>query len=467
MSLTINSNIPALTAVRNLNKTGDALASSTEKLTTGLKINRAADDAAGLAISTRMVALLGGLNQSVENANAGISLINTADGALGAIANALTNLRQLAVQSANGTLAAGDRASIDINSASLLAQINSVVQQTSFNGLQLIDGSLNTNLQVGAASGNTIALAASSVNTADIGAVVLADVGGGAAIVGGGDLTIDGVNISATVNDGVSTVNPNESAIAIAKAINTSNVNVHAIANPTVTGTTAFSAGTGHTGTITINGVATALLPSLSGTQATDVTSAITSINSLSIQTGVTASANALGNLIFTASDGRNITVAYSGSLVEGDFGAVAAGTTNGNVTLTSSRPIVVGGSGATPAGGFVAGTTSVLTPLSGVNLSIQANAVVSLAIIDGAIDGVSNLRGSLGAIQNRLESAAYTLGNSAVNLQAANSEIIDTDYATEMTNFTKLQILQQAGTAMLSQANSLPKAALKLINGQ
>ena len=462
MSMVINTNASALNAIQNLEKNKAALTSSMEKLSSGLKINRAADDSAGLSIASRMAAQIGSLTQASANAQSGVSLINIADGALNSIASSLSTLRALAIQSANGTLTSSDRSSISENAKSLLTQINSVVAQTNFNGLNLLDGTLNTTLQVGTEEGDSIVLTAKSANTADIGAVIV----NSAAVtnaLSAGDLVINAAAIKASVSDGVSYDMSDASAIAIAAAINGNgtDLDARAVANPTVTDVSDYTVSRNIQGTITVNGVQSSII-SITDHLADNVANAMTAINALSNESGVVASTNADGQMIFTAADGRNITIAYEG-VDNTDFGAVDAGTTTGTVTLTSSNPITI--SGANPEyAGLTAGTSSDLTTLSTANLSTQANAISSLAVIDGAIDAISDIRSNFGAVENRLYSAIENLSNNSVNLQDAMSQIMDTDFATEMSNFAKHQIMQQASTSMLAQANAEPQSVLKLL---
>ena len=462
MSMVINTNASALNAIQNLEKNKAALTSSMEKLSSGLKINRAADDSAGLSIASRMAAQIGSLTQASANAQSGVSLINIADGALNSIASSLSTLRALAIQSANGTLTSSDRSSISENAKSLLTQINSVVAQTNFNGLNLLDGTLNTTLQVGTEEGDSIVLTAKSANTADIGAVIV----NSAAVtnaLSAGDLVINAAAIKASVSDGVSYDMSDASAIAIAAAINGNgtDLDARAVANPTVTDVSDYTVSRNIQGTITVNGVQSSII-SITDHLADNVANAMTAINALSNESGVVASTNADGQMIFTAADGRNITIAYEG-VDNTDFGAVDAGTTTGTVTLTSSNPITI--SGANPEyAGLTAGTSSDLTTLSTANLSTQANAISSLAVIDGAIDAISDIRSNFGAVENRLYSAIENLSNNSVNLQDAMSQIMDTDFASEMANFSKLQIMQQASTSMLAQANAEPQGILKLL---
>jgi len=462
MSMVINTNSSALNAIRSLEKNKFELTSSMEKLSSGLKINSGADNSANLAIATRMAAQIGSLVQASANAQAGVSLIDIADGALDSIAESITSLRSLAIQAANGTLTSTDRHSINENSSALLQQINSVVSQTNFNGLNLLDGTLNTTLQVGTQAGDTIAIAIPSANTAEIGAVIVKgdDV---TAPLRRGDLSIEGISINPSAPDGLSFTQPNSSAIAIANAINTSGANVKAIANPTVTNVTDFVSSTNRGGIITINGIETADI-AITTDLKTNVEGAIASINNLTTQTGVVASSNCEDQLVLTAPDGRNITVNYGAGIENTDLGAVHAGTTKGSITLTSSEAITIGGDHPERAG-LTGGTTTELSPLSSTNLSTQEGAVEALPIIDGALNTISNIRAKLGATENRLYSTIENLGDTSVNLLEAKSQIMDTDFAIEMANFAKLQILQQATSTMLAYANADPQNILKLIN--
>jgi flagellin len=207
MSMVINTNTLASNTLKSLEKNKSELAASMQKLSSGLKINRAADDSAGLSIASRMAAQIGSLTQASANAQSGVSLINIADGALSSIASSLTTLRALAIQAANGTLTSSDRSSINANAESLLTQINSVVAQTNFNGLNLLDGTLDTTLQVGTEAGDSIVLTAKSANTADIGAVIVNSAAVTTALAAG-DLVINAAAVRASVSDGVSYSNP-------------------------------------------------------------------------------------------------------------------------------------------------------------------------------------------------------------------------------------------------------------------
>jgi len=318
-------------------------------------------------------------------------------------------------------------------------------------------------LQIGTQAGDILAIQINSTNTADIGSVIVkGDAVQTALRVG--DLVINGAAIAPSKSDGLSTEYADASAIAIANAINTSgtDADVQAAANPTITDTVNFEASANSGGVITINGVETTLI-SITNSLNSNVENAIVAINDIKSETGVEASADLTGKLVLTAADGRNITVNYGPGIDNTDLGAVAAGTVTSSITLTSSSPITIGGSSPDHAG-LIGGTTSTLVPLSSPQLDTQANAVASLAIIDGSLDTVSNLRANLGALENRLYSMIDNLGNNSVNLMDAKSQIMDTDFAIEMANFAKLQILQQASTTMLAQANAQPQSILKLL---
>ncbi len=463
MSMAINTNGSALNALLSLEKNKTELTSSMQRLSTGLKINKAADDSAGLSIATRMAAQIGSLDQASENAQSGVSLINIANGSLGSIVQSLTTLRALAMQAANGTLTSSDRSSINTNADAILRQINSVVDQTNFNGLKLIDGTLNTTLQVGTQAGDTIDLVSASANTQNIGAVIMTSDQVTDAL-NAGDLVIDGAAIGASKDYGLSFLFPKASAIAIAAAINTSGsyMQTHAVANPTVIEVNDFAESTNTGGVIVINGVPTSPI-SINESLEENVTNALVAINLLSTETGVIASADSDGKLVFTAEDGRNITIVYGDGIANSDLGAVEEGTIHGTITLNCANPITVSGANTSYAG-LEGGTTSELTTLSSIDMATQSAAIAALAIIDGAIDGISNIRSNFGAIENRLFSAIENLENSSVNLQATKGQIMDTDFAVEMTNFSKLQILQQASTSMLAHANAEPQSVLKLL---
>ena len=378
----INSNIASLNSQRSLNGSQGALNTALQRLSSGLRINSAKDDAAGLAISERFNAQIRGLNQATRNANDGISLAQTAEGALGEVANNLQRIRELAVQSRNATNSTSDRNALNAEAQALKAEIDRVASTTAFNGVKVIDGSFtNAAFQVGANAGETITVA-SLVNaqSASLGTYSAAQVTGAAAsaftAVTAGDLTINGTSVG-----------------AIAADTNAAN-------------------------------------------RANSVASAV---NSYSSQTGVYATilSSAPTQVVLTSTSG-NIVVAHAGATSSAAITGLTAATT----TATSST-------------GFAA-----------LDISSVAGADTAMAAMDAALTSVNSARASLGAIQSRFSSAVANLQTTAENLSASKSRIMDADYAQETASLTRAQILQQAGTAMLAQANALPNNVLSLLRG-
>lgn len=484
MPQVINSNIASLNAQRNLNTSQNSLASSLQRLSSGLRVNSAKDDAAGLAISERMSAQIRGLNQAARNANDGISLAQTAEGALASVTDNLQRIRELAVQAANATNSSSDRTALNNEATQLIAEIERVATTTQFNGVNLLDGSFNSqSFQVGANANQTISITSiSSARTASLG------VGSGSSYsasvqtasvtttaLSAGDIAINGYNVGATSADGVSYSYSTGSAIAKAAAINaiSGNTNVTAqVQANTVTGSSIYnssiSGDSSHN--ITINGV---MLGGVAA-NASDVvmgSQIAARVNEVTSQTGVTATYDTTsGAVSLTAADGRNITIATTGN---GSAASFTAGTSVANVklTTTSSAGITVSGSaGGLAAIGLSAGTTAATTTVgagvSSLDLTTASGAQSAIAIIDAALSTVNSSRAQLGAYQNRFGSTVNSLQTTAENLSASRSRIRDADFAAETAEMTRSQILQQAGTAMLAQANSLPQNVLTLLRG-
>jgi flagellin len=478
MALTINTNIASLNAQRNLTASQSALATSLQRLSSGLRINSAKDDAAGLAISERFTSQIRGITQAARNANDGISLSQTAEGDLTQVSNNLQRIRELAVQSANSTNSSSDRAAIQSETSQLVAEIDRVAQNSKFNGVNLLDGTFsNQQFQVGANAGETINVAGiASARTTALGAsysasVVGSNVSGVAS--NGANVTLNGVNVIASVSDGVSSVGASGSAKALATAINgTSGANATATASTSVAGVDNTGALADGTGTITINGVTTATITQAAASSVTVNQDAMAfAINQISAATGVIATAtHGAGGVTLAASDGRNVDVgAYtqaSGSFTSATTGVAAVATNHGKLSFSSS-----GTSGLT-FGGTVAilGTptntaaTQSGTAIAAIDLSTLAGANAAIASIDSALASVNASRASLGAYQNRFSSVVTSLQTTSENLSASRSRIQDTDYAAETASMTRGQIMQQAGTAMLAQANQLPNMVLTLL---
>jgi flagellin len=397
MALTINTNVSSLNAQRNLSESSSNLATSLERLSSGLRINSAKDDAAGLAISQRMTTQINGMNVAMRNANDGISLSQTAEGSLDSVSNALQRIRELAVQSANATNSDSDRAALNAEAQQLKSEVDRIATQTNFNGVKLLDGSFtDQNFQVGANRGETISIAgivnaqSTSLGENHNAAVTGATVAGG----GAGD--------------------PNWAAVE-ANTLSINGTNVGAI------------------------GVATSAAERATGVS--------TAINAISGTTGVTASVGGPNNDLVTlsyAGDAENTTaivVAYA-AITGGDQDATATNT------------------------GLTAATipTGVTNGFASLDVSTALGAVSAIGQMDAAIKSVNTARADLGAIQTRFESVVENLAINSENISAARGRIMDADFAVETANMTKNQILQQAGVAMLAQANSIPQNVLSLL---
>ena len=470
MAQVINTNVTSLTAQRNLGVSGNAMSLSIQRLSSGLRINSAKDDAAGLAISQRMTAQIRGMNQAVRNANDGISLAQVAEGAMQESTNLLQRMRELAVQAANSTNNSTDRASIQSEVNQLKSEIDRIALNTQFNGQRILDGSFsNASFQVGANSNQTISFSIGSAKASSIGGIATATgTAVGAAVaaditvaIGGGAATT--INSSANFAGALSSQD-GTSAYAKAAALTDAGFSVTASTSGTQT-LGAIGGNAGDTYNLDINGVSI-----FSGT---DVSTALTSsalrdaINGVSNQTGVIASLNG-GNLTLTAADGRNISVTESGTgFTAGTDGiTVTAGPfadiLRGKLTINAADTIAIGGTVANI--GLSAAIAKDTIGIDSLDVSTAAGAQTAIMRIDAALGTVNANRADMGALQNRFDSTIANLQNVSDNLSAARSRIQDADYAAEMANLTKNQILQQAGTAMLAQANSMPQSVLKLL---
>ena len=509
MPLYVNTNTTSLNAQRSLTASNSALQTSLKRLSSGQRINSAQDDAAGLGISERMTTQITGLNQAARNAGDAISLSQVTEGALGEVTKNLQRVRELAVQSANATNSSSDRAVLDQEVQLRMAEIDRIASQTNFNGQKVLDGTFGTStFQVGANAGETISVNLStSVKTSSLGKT--ADYVGGATDttsynVGQQGSGVDSQTLAATDMriavgssnavaiqtstsfTGVATGQGASSAYAKAAAINGSGVaGLTATADTTVAYTFASTTGAGYT--LTLNGqtITSASTTALSGSDWA------TMVNGYTGSTGVTATYDATGGTMkLQASDGRDITLAQTAT-VAGDVGkgltaAVAATSGNntsntsaattvasgaaitvsdrGSIRLTSSSAITVSGTNPTRIG-YAAATLSLgSSTLSSGSVTTLSNANSMIGMVDAALDQVSSVRGGLGAIQSRIEATISSILVNSENLQASRSRITDTDYAAETANLTKSQVMQQASTAILSQANAVPQSVLSLL---
>ena len=614
MPQVINTNVPSLNAQRNLNMSQSALATSLQRLSSGLRINSAKDDAAGLAISDRMTSQIRGLNQAARNANDGISLAQTAESGLGEVTNNLQRIRELAIQSANATNSSSDRQSLNAEVTQLLAEIQRVATTSQFNGQNILDGTfISAQFQVGANANQTITASTGNAQTSAIGSyqqtggVVTANALTGAnfTITADGSTTATTIGVSVATGTAGNNLVTADSAAAKALAINAQTVNtgVSAAASNSVVGAIPIAASGLASGALLINGVSIGAVAA-NASAATQGASAAAAINAQTALHGVTAvSSVTTGALTLTAADGRNIEITSNPATAAGaqaiqnatgldastganaalhevvnlTFGAgnldtgapalatgdtftlggrtyelsttgtvtagnvavtvaaastptatiavlqtainaehaagrssvVASGasatnltltddkfgsanivysetsagtaggviattgtaaadgtgtTTRGTITLSSGTGFTVAGSVAADAG--LSTTSASLTSLSTVTIATVAGANTAITLVDGALSQIATVRGSMGALQNRFISVVSSLTASSENLSAARSRIQDADFAAETAQLTRNQILQQAGVAMLAQANALPQTVLSLLRG-
>lgn len=610
MPAIINTNMASLNAQRNLTSSQSALSTSLQRLSSGLRINSSRDDAAGMAISDRMTAQIRGFNQAARNANDGISLAQTAEGALSEVSNNLQRMRELALQSANATNSSSDRAALDAEVQSLLSEISRVSSTTQFNGLNLLDGSFSAaQFQVGANANQTISVGVSSATTDTLGSYG----GAGAAVTTAAFdtsnyLTINGTQIGSSASR--ATQSPGwsaGSAAAKAAAINAaaSTTGVSATATTSVVGSAPIAGSTINAGDLTINGVSLGAIAAQS-TAAGQGLSVSSAINALTSQTGVSATySTSTGAITLASSEGRDIalvaashaagtrvlnatglTVGNTGAAIGTDtftitpatlvnadkivingvnfnFSTAGAGTTvvdatnvtvgfanlaalqtagaaatavsaavstakansltstallpisagaagevvtitdtrvglaatigrtgsvvgtivynddatgtdssagttslttGGTMTLNASSSFTLTGTGTGLASAGFSSLTVALSKLSATSITTVTGSNTAISVIDAALSQINSQRASLGAIQNRFSSTVANLTTSAENLTGARSRIQDADFAAETAQLTRNQILQQAGTAMLAQANQLPNTVLTLL---
>ncbi len=385
MAMTINTNVASINAQRNLGLSGSSLSTSMQRLSSGLRVNSAKDDAAGLAISERMKAQSGGLTVAARNANDGISLAQTAEGALGKVGDMLQRVRELAVQSSNATNSTSDREAMQAEVDQLVSEIDRVAKTTEFNGKKLLDGSFSGAMfQVGANAGDNITVGSLTKATAE----------------GLGSATF-----------------------------------------ATATATLATATDFATAGSFNIVGKTTATIDVAAAASAEErLGQAVAAINAKTADTGVTA-------------------------FLEKNAAGIQSLTLKGEVGFSTTATAPVAGFSLAAAEVTAAATATAKTGgISALKVDTQAGAWEALQKVDEAIDQVNSARGDLGALQTRFEKTVENIDIQNENVSAAKGRITDADFAVETANLSKAQILQQAGTAMVAQANQLPQNVLSLL---
>lgn len=485
MGLYVNTNNAAINARRNLNQTVGKVGQSFQRLSSGLRINSAKDDAAGLAISERMTSQIRGINQAVRNAGDGLSLAQTAEGALQETTNILQRMRELSVQAANDTNKTEDRESIQAEMDALTGELDRIAEKTTFNNQQILEGGFNgAKFHVGANANDTLTVNVQDARAGSLGRMAryeATEVGtqaidsNNALSFRSSDNQFYNVRDTAATDDSVSTTLKATSAIAKAAAINDSTEfhGVKATATATVANMGAISAASFTPDeNMVINGETIIGI----STQVDDADGTLVdAINAVTDRTGVVASISSDNSLVLTAEDGRNIDVSVNG--VAGP-GIAPAGERvyRGGLTLQSEDNIEIAGAdgaagnatqtnllGDHAQGALTLGTNT-QNAVNTVDVTTREGANRSIEILDVALKQVAESRSELGAVQNRVESTVRNLEVSSENLSASRSRIQDADFAKETAKFSKNQIMQQAGVNILAQANQAPNIALSLL---
>ncbi|WOD12414.1 flagellin [Pseudomonas sp. NyZ704] len=505
MSLTVNTNVASLSAQRNLGASSNALQTSLERLSSGSRINSAKDDAAGLQISNRLTSQVNGLGVAVKNANDGISIAQTAEGALQESTTILQRMRDLSLQAANGSNGASEREALNGEVSQLKAELNRISDTTAFGGQKLLNGEFGTKqLQVGSNANETIAVSINSSGGDKIGAnryslagsgfggIVPAASAGvqGAAAIGGTDaqLRITGANGKVETTANIAAGSAKDAAAAINLTSGKTGVTADARTAVEMSGVGAGTVSFGLTGT---TGTATEATISAIVTDPSDLSSLANAINSQTAKTGITAELTANGSKLELVSEAGNDiqiksytnsggvgtaelrSIGFDGAVATAADRTLTSGAATdsarvqGDVRLESNGAFQVVGVGADSTTLVAAVGTAYVSKLdnvSDIDITTAAGAQSAISVIDAAIAGIDKNRANIGAIQNRLESTISNLQNVSENVSAARGRIQDTDFAAETANLTKNQILQQAGTSILAQANQLPQAVLSLL---
>jgi flagellin len=479
LGIRINQNIASLLAQQALTRSTDRLTRLYEQLSSGDRINSAGDDISGLSMSQSLRTQVQSMDRAVRVSNDGLSVIDTAEAALSNIENTIQRIREISVQAANDTLSDENRNSIQLEIEQLVEEIDRLATNVDFSGKRLLDGSFfNQRVQLGVNAMDFLSVTIPDMHTDNIGlrAIVTGLFPVSSDPLSSEDVFINGIEISVSQSDGISFVADDASAIAKAEAINR---------HMSQTGVTATAEAAVHQALgaqiqpISLNGTTSAL--HINGinigpvdVSAADSTGALrAAINTHSEVTGVVATLGDSGELVLTAEDGRNFQVTTTGSVAD-ELGLATANSdltaevVTGHITLSGPDTITVSGADIRQIG--FAALQEVTQPdpstaLENIRVTTQEDAEEAIATSDAAIRQLNNLRTRLGALANRIESSSQAAEVHRDNLRAADSRIRDTDFAVATADATREQIIQQAATAVLSQANLLPQLALQLFD--
>ena len=480
MGNVIQTNVSSIGAQRALGRTNEALSTTFQRLSTGLRINSAKDDAAGLQISNSLTSQINGLGVAVRNANDGISLAQTAEGALQESTNILQRIRDLSIQSASDVNGSDERAALQAEVTQLVAELGRIADTTSFGSTKLLDGTFSSkNIQVGAQANETISVSVADARATALGSHVLTSAGG--SVLGTTVSTVLNTvtaetDLSLTTADGGTITGiayaDDASAADIATAINTAagGIGITATASNSTTLSGLTAAGNV---SFTLNGSAIAATV----TNANDLSSVAAAINGSSAASGVTATfadANNLSSLTLSTTDGRDIALSAFANATAGNDSIVIGGNTLteggtvignavGSVSLASSKGQITTATASTEVFALAASTSS-FSSVQSIDIGTYSGAQSALAVLDAAIGKIDSERADLGAIQNRFSSTINNLNSIIENASAARSRIRDTDFAAETAELAKNQVLQQAGLSVLAQANASSQSVLSLL---
>lgn len=481
MALTVNTNIASLNTQRNLNGSSNALSTSLQRLSTGNRINSAKDDAAGLQISNRLSNQISGLGVATRNANDGISLAQTAEGALQQSTNILSRIRDLSLQSANGSNSDADRAALQKEVSAQQAELTRIADTTTFGGRKLLDGSFGTSsFQVGSNAYETIEVSLQNASASAIGSYQIGSEGAGTAATAAGTSSASGVaggaiNLVGGGQAKTITTAAGASAKDIAEQFDGAIPNLSARARTEFTADVSGVTGGSLNFTVQV-GSNTVNLAGVTSTQ--DLAD---QLNSNASKLGITASIDDKNVLTITSATGENVTFgANTGTATAGSVNVKVMGSdgkleatahdalTAANAKITGyvqlNSPTAYSVSGAGSAEVFGNSSAAQKSTVANIDISTVEGAQNAIAVIDNALAAIDSQRADLGAVQNRFDNTISNLTNISENVDAARSRIKDTDFASETATLSKNQVLQQAGTAILAQANQLPQSVLSLL---